>query len=70
VQRNRRFGSAEWDRQDLTEQRRRLRTVPIEDRLQEVIAWSAALLAGDVGPADAPPLDTLPEPVGLGPRRQ
>jgi hypothetical protein len=55
---------------DLEEQRRRLRTVPIEDRLQEVIAWSAALLADDIGPADAPPLDTLPEPVGLGPRRQ
>lgn len=67
MQQNRRVGSAEWDRQDLEAQRRRLRTVPIEDRLQEVIAWSAALLAGDES-TDGRPLDALPDPVGLGPR--
>jgi len=37
--------TTDWDRQDLDEYRQRLRTLSIEDRLQQAIAWSAALLA-------------------------
>ena len=36
-----RFDVADWDRLDLEAQRARLRDVPIEQRLEEVLAWSA-----------------------------
>lgn len=67
VQRGRRHD--EWESADLEEQRRRLRTLSIEERLQEVLAWSAALLADDVAAAGARALATSPDPVGLGSRR-
>ena len=60
--------SADWDRQDLEEQRRRLHTVAIDDRLQEVIAWSAVLLADAIERSGTSPAPA-PDPVGLGSRR-
>jgi hypothetical protein len=59
-----------WRRQDLEEQRRRLSTVPIDDRLCEVIAWSAALLADAIERRGMPWRTANPDPVGLGGRRR
>jgi hypothetical protein len=67
VQRDRQHD--EWESMDLEEQRRRLRTLSIEERLEEVLAWSAALLADDVAAAGARTLAASPDPVGLGSRR-
>jgi hypothetical protein len=58
-------------RQELEDQRRWRRVVPLEERLRETIAWSAALLADDLersGRRRSPATDP-PDPVGLGPRR-
>lgn len=63
-----RTGLASWDRQDLEDQRRRIRTVSLEDRLHEAIAWSAALLADALKHGRARAVDP-PDPVGLGTRR-
>jgi hypothetical protein len=51
---------------DLEQQRRRLRTLSIEERLEEVLAWSAALLADRGAAASAVVLAEPPDPVGLG----
>jgi len=62
---------ARWDRQDLEDQRRRLRVVPIEERLRETIAWSATLLADELerSRGRSARAAAAPDPVGLGPRR-
>jgi hypothetical protein len=44
VRPGRRFDPVDWTRPDLEAQRARLRDVPIEERFEEVLAWSAALL--------------------------
>jgi len=69
VDERRRLAFEDCDRQHLEEQRRRVRVVPIEDRLREVIAWSAALLADHLARMDAAHRRTDPDPVGLGSRR-
>jgi len=61
---------ARWDRQQLEDQRERLRTVAPAERLRETIAWSAVLLADRLARAPAHGADTdSPDPVGLGTRR-
>jgi hypothetical protein len=57
---------ADWDRLDLEAQRARLRDVPIEQRLEEVLAWSAVLLADELERSDGRPAVEPPLPVGLG----
>ena len=52
--------------EDLAARRRRLAVVPIEERLLETIAWSATLLADDLGRAG--PRRERALPVGLGAR--
>jgi hypothetical protein len=69
VRPDQRFDAAAWERQDLEEQFRRLRTVPIEQRLQEVIAWSAVLLADELERSAGRSRVQPPHPMGLGPRR-
>jgi hypothetical protein len=67
-----RFGHfASWHRHDLEKQRRRLRTLSLEERLQETIAWSAALLADELEHARerSPHAVAPPDPVGLGTRQ-
>ena len=61
-----RFNVADWDRLDLEAQRARLRDVPIEQRLEEVLAWSAVLLADELERSDGRPPVERPVPVGLG----
>jgi hypothetical protein len=59
-----------WSSQDLDEQRRRLRDVPIGERLREVLAWSALALADQMArSSNAQPYAEPPIPVGLGSRR-
>jgi hypothetical protein len=65
VRRGRRFDVADWTRADLEAQRARLRDVPIEERLEEVLAWSAALLADELERSDGKPAER-PFPTGLG----
>ncbi|MCC6766543.1 MAG: hypothetical protein IT293_17930 [Deltaproteobacteria bacterium] len=58
-----------WDeerRATLADRRRRQKTVPIEERLLETIAWSAILLAEDLRRNGERP--ERPLPVGLGTR--
>jgi hypothetical protein len=57
---------AEWRVESLAETRRRLEVVPIEQRLLEAIAWSAALLADDLRSVKA--RRERPLPPGLGSR--
>jgi hypothetical protein len=60
-----------WRRDELVALRRRLDVVPIGDRLLEVIALSAALLADSLGRqvrAGVTPAER-PLPIGLGSRR-
>jgi hypothetical protein len=61
-----RFAADDWDRLDLEAQRARVRDVPIEQRLEEVLAWSAALLADEIERSGGPPRVERPVPVGLG----
>jgi hypothetical protein len=61
-----RFDAADWTRLDLEAQRARLRDVPIEERLEEVLAWSAVLLADELERSDGRPLVERPLPMGLG----
>jgi hypothetical protein len=61
-----RFNVADWDRLDLEAQRARLRDVPIEQRLEEVLAWSAVLLADELERSDGRSPVERPVPVGLG----
>ena len=56
---------ADWNRLDLEAQRARLRDVPIEQRLEEVLAWSAALLADEIERSEGRRVER-PIPVGLG----
>ncbi len=53
-----------WRESSLEDQRRRLEEVPIEERLLEAIAWSAALLADALRRGE---LRERPLPRGLGP---
>ena len=53
-----------WRKASLEDQRRRLETVPIEERLREAIAWSATLLADSLRRGE---LRERPLPKGLGP---
>ena len=53
-----------WRERSLEDQRRRLETVPIEQRLLETIALSAALLADALRRGE---LRERPLPTGLGP---
>jgi len=48
-----------------------MRTVPLEERLREAIAWSAVLLADALKHSHAPRARDVapPDPVGLGTRR-
>jgi len=55
-----------WRTADLDEQRRRLRTVPIDQRLREVLAWSAVAMADALDRSDDPARLATPDPVGLG----
>lgn len=64
-----RFSSEDWVAQDLEKQHLRLHAVPIADRLQEVIAWSAVLLADELARSDGRLPNDAPDPVGLGTRR-
>jgi hypothetical protein len=48
VRTGRRESLARLREEDLAAQRNRLATVPIEQRLLEAIAWSAALLADEI----------------------
>jgi hypothetical protein len=65
-----RHGFGRWAGQDIDEQRRRLRDVPIDDRLREVLAWSAVVLADHLARSDAAHRRVEPpDPVGLGSRR-
>jgi hypothetical protein len=57
---------ADWNRLDLEAQRARLRDVPIEQRLEEVLAWSAALLADEIERSEGRSRVERPIPVGLG----
>jgi len=61
-----RFEADDWNRLDLEGQRARLRDVPIEQRLEEVLAWSAALLADEIERSGARPRVERPVPAGLG----
>ena len=61
--------SLDWDDQQLADQQRRLRLVSLEERLQEVIAWSAVLLADQLQRSSASAWNVAPDPVGLGRRR-
>lgn len=63
-----RFDTAHWNRLDLETQRARLRDVPIGQRLEEVLAWSAALLADELERSDGRHGAERPVPVGLGSR--
>jgi len=54
-----------WRASSLADQRRRLATVPIEQRLLETIAWSAALLADALHRGEQ---RERPLPTGLGSR--
>lgn len=63
---DRRRQLAEVQREALAAQRRRLTVVPIEERLLETIAWSAALLADDLRRGGSGRARALP--VGLGSR--
>jgi hypothetical protein len=63
-----RFDVADWNRVDLEAQRARLREVPIEERLEEVLAWSAVLLADELERSGGRPPVERPVPVGLGSR--
>jgi hypothetical protein len=67
VDRTRAEALARWNRQDMDEQRRRLRTTSLDDRLQEAIAWSAVLLADEIERTGR--VSAAPHPVGLGSRR-
>lgn len=61
--------SRRWDAKRLAalaNQRRRLATVPMAERLLETIAWSATLLADDLRRSGVRP--ERPLPVGLGSR--
>jgi hypothetical protein len=71
VERGRFQDFASWDREDIEDQRRRQRTVSLEQRLEETIAWSAALLADELEHASERGVHTVtpPDPVGLGTRR-
>jgi hypothetical protein len=61
--------SLDWDDQQLADQQRRLRLVSIDERLQEVIAWSAVLLADQLQRSSESARNVAPDPVGLGRRR-
>ena len=63
-----RFDAADWNRLDLEAQRARLRDVPIEERLAEVLAWSAVLLADELERSDGRARVERPLPPGLGRR--
>jgi hypothetical protein len=63
---DRRQRLAEGQREAREAQRRRVAEVPIEDRLLETIAWSAALLADDLRRAGR--RREHPLPTGLGSR--
>jgi hypothetical protein len=52
-----------WRKSSLEDQRRRLENVPIEERLRETIAWSAALLADSLRRGE---VQERPLPIGLG----
>jgi len=69
VQPGQRFDMADWNHLDLEAQRARLRDVPIEQRLEEVLAWSAALLADEIARSGGRPRVERPDPVGLGSHR-
>jgi hypothetical protein len=64
-----RFEAEDWNRLDLEAQRARLRDVPIEQRLEEVLAWSAALLADELERSSGSPQVERPVPLGLGSHR-
>jgi hypothetical protein len=68
VRLDQRFQVADWNRLDLETQRARLRDVPIGQRLEEVLAWSAVLLADDLARSHGVPRAQRPLPVGLGSR--
>jgi hypothetical protein len=63
------FAVADWDRLDLEAQRMRLREVPIAQRLEEVLAWSAVLLADELERSGGRLRVERPVPAGLGSRR-
>ena len=61
-----RFDVADWNRLDLEAQRARLCDVPIEERLEEVLAWSALLLADELERSGGRLRVEPPVPEGLG----
>ena len=63
---DRRRQLAEGQREVIAAQRRRVKEVPIEERLLETIAWSATLLADDMRRGGSRRERALP--VGLGSR--
>jgi hypothetical protein len=68
VRPDQRFDATDWNRLDLEAQRARLRDVPIEERLAEVLAWSAALLADELERSEGRARVERPLPLGLGGR--